>query len=189
MTSEKPIAETIKAELVQGNIIVWNIEDGRRLYKLGYYGKPLGISKPKTADFDAPLILDIIEAVYLVEKGILEVYEDEKVLGLEELMERAEEYYENFKEKYLVYRDLRERGFIVTPGIKFGSDFAVYKVGPGLEHAPFIVQVKLLGEQISALEIVRSGRLATTVRKYFTIAVPDLNKSEAMYILFEWWRA
>jgi tRNA-intron endonuclease len=180
--------EAVRAELVQGNIIVWDVERGRRLYKLGFYGKPLGISKPKSAEFDVPLVLDIIEAVYLVEEELLEVYEDGRRLSLDELIERAENIYENFGEKYQVYRDLRKRGFIVTPGIKFGSDFAVYRVGPGLEHAPFIVQVKFLGESISALEIVRSGRLATTVRKYFTIAVPDRSGGRLTYILFEWWK-
>ena len=179
----------VRAELVQGNIIVWDVEMGRRLYRLGFYGKPLGIPKPKSADFDVPLVLDIIEAVYLVEEGLLEVYEDGRRLALDELIEHAEKIYENFREKYQVYRDLRRRGFIVTPGIKFGSDFAVYRVGPGLEHAPFIVQVKLPGENISALEIVRSGRLATTVRKYFTIAVPNKSGEKPTYILFEWWRA
>lgn len=134
-------------------------------------------------------MLDIIEAVYLVEKGLLEVYEDGRRLDLEELIDRAEKAYENFRERYQVYKDLREKGFIVTPGIKFGSDFAVYRIGPGLEHAPFIVQVKLLGEHLSALEIVRSGRLATTVKKYFTIAVPDVDGRKIAYILFEWWRA
>jgi len=181
--------EVVRAELVQGNIIVWDIEKGRSLYKLGYYGKPLGISKPKFADFNAPLVLDVIEAIYLAEKGILEVYEDERKLEVEEVIERAEKTYENFREKYQVYKDLRERGFIVTPGIKFGSDFAVYRIGPGLEHAPFIVQVKSTGEALSAFEIVRSGRLATTVRKYFTIAIPDSTRGKTAYILFEWWRA
>ena len=182
-------SNVIKAEIIQDTIIVWNIEDGRELYREGFYGKPLGIAKPKTADFDAPLILDIIEAVYLVEKGRIEVYRNEERLSLEELMEYAEKNYERFKERYLVYKDLRERGFVVTPGIKFGSDFAVYKLGPGLEHAPFIVQVKTPSENISALEIVRSGRLATTVRKHFTVAVADSSSGKIGYLLFEWWRA
>lgn len=181
--------EKIRAELINGTIIVWDIDKGRKLYRSAFYGKPLGISKPKSPEFDVPLILDIIEAVYLVEKGELEVYEGEKKLGLEELMEHAGQHYEKFEEKYLVYKDLRDRGFIVTPGIKFGSDFAVYRIGPGLEHAPFIVQVKSQDEHLSAIEVIRSGRLATTVRKYFTIAIPDADSKKVNYALFEWWRA
>jgi len=179
----------IRAEVVQDTIIVWDVESGRELYREGFYGKPLGIAKPKTADFDAPLILDIIEAVYLAERERIGVYKDGKRLSPEELMEYAEKNYERFRERYLVYKDLRERGFVVTPGIKFGSDFAVYKLGPGLEHAPFIVQVKTPSENISALEIVRSGRLATTVRKHFTVAVADPSSGRVGYLLFEWWRA
>ncbi|MEM3905374.1 MAG: tRNA-intron lyase, partial [Nitrososphaerota archaeon] len=36
----------MRAEFVEGNIVIFNKEDARRLYALGYYGKPLGISKP-----------------------------------------------------------------------------------------------------------------------------------------------
>lgn len=178
----------IKAELVEDSVIIWDIEDGRKLYRKGFYGKPLGIPKPKTPDFNVPLILDIIEAVYLVEKGEIEVYSSGKKMSIEELREHASKTYEKFYEKYVVYKDLRERGFIVTPGIKFGSDFAVYRIGPGLEHAPFIVQVKMREEDISALEVIRSGRLATTVKKYFTIAVPNVKTGKNVYILFEWWK-
>jgi len=183
------VRELTIAELVQDTIVVWDIKEGRELYREGFYGKPLGIPKPKSADFDVPLILDIIEAVYLVEKGRLEVIKGKEKMGLDELMEYAEANYDRFRERYLVYRDLRDRGYVVTPGIKFGSDFAVYRFGPGLEHAPFIVQVKSREERLSALEVIRSGRLATTVRKHFTIAIPDVKSGRVSYILFEWWKA
>lgn len=182
------IGKKIVAELVQDNIIVWDIEDGRKLYRMGYYGKPLGISKPKSFDFNAPLILDLIEAVYLAEKGIIEVRNNERVMSVEELMSYGKKSYERFEEKYIVYKDLREKGFVVTPGIKFGSDFAVYKHGPGIEHAPFIVQVKLADDELSAAELIRSGRLATTVRKKFVIAIPNLQEKSVMYLTFEWWK-
>ena len=77
-----------------------------------------------------------------------------------------------FQEKLLVYKDLRRSEYIVTSGMKFGSDFAVYKHGPGLDHAPFIVSVSKADTMIDSTEIVRAGRLATTVKKRFIIAVP-----------------
>lgn len=181
--------ERITADLVQDNIIVWDVEKGRELYKLGYYGKPLGIPKPKTFDFNAPLILDVIEAVYLVEKGIISVKKGDSLMSLEDLIDYGKKNYERFEEKYLVYKDLRDKGFVVTPGIKFGSDFAVYKHGPGIDHAPFIVQVKLDDDELSAAELIRAGRLATTVRKHFVIAVPNLLEKKVTYLAFEWWKA
>lgn len=179
----------ITAELIQDNIIVWDVEDARKLYKMGYYGKPLGISKPKTFDFSAPLVLDLIEAVYLVEKGIIDVRRGDETMSVEELINYGKEGYERFEERYVVYKDLRDKGFVVTPGIKFGSDFAVYKHGPGIEHAPFIVQVKLDEDELSASELIRSGRLATTVRKRFVIAIPNLREKNVVYLAFEWWKA
>ena len=175
--------------MVQDSLIVWDIEESRRLYRVGFYGKPLGIPKPKDASFTSPLILDLIEATYLVEKGMLRIVRDGKEMTLDEIKQYGERSYERFRDKYLVYRDLRERGFVVTPGIKFGSDFAAYKHGPGIDHAPFIIQVKSAQDSVSAFDIVRSGRLATSVRKYFTIAVPDHDTGKVTYLVFEWFKA
>ncbi|MEM4289002.1 MAG: tRNA-intron lyase [Nitrososphaerota archaeon] len=181
------LKKPIRADIVETNIVVFDIEGARNLFTHGFYGKPLGVSKPKGAEFDEPLILDVIEAHYLYEKGLIEVYREGRPIGLEELRDLGNKVYSRFQHLYAVYRDLRERGFVVTPGIKFGSDFAVYKYGPGIDHAPYIVQVKSAGEEISATEIVRAGRLATTVRKNFIIAVPE-DSGRIRYILFSWVR-
>jgi len=49
--------------------------------------------------------------------------------------------------------------------------------------------VKPKEEDISATEIVRAGRLATTVKKRFIVAVPDLKIGKVQYLMFRWWRA
>ena len=138
-----------------------------------------------------PLILDLMEGLYLAEKGSVTIYEgpEKKKVGLRKLKQKAKQLYEEFDEKYAVYQDLRESGMIVTPGIKFGCDFAVYKYGPGVEHAPYMVSVKDASSKISATEIVKAGRLATTVRKRFIIAVPDLVAGRTRYLIFKWFEA
>ena len=56
--------------------------------------------------------------------------------------------------KYVVFKKLRDLGYIVTPGIKFGCDFAVYEHGPGLRnHAPYLVQVVKPTENLTATSI------------------------------------
>lgn len=176
--------KVFRADLVDTNIVLFSHEDARLLFSQGFYGKPLGIPKPRGAEFEAPLILDIVEACYLSEKGLLEVFKEGRPVSRDELFEIGKKVTARFEELYVVYRDLRERGFVVTPGVKFGSDFAVYKYGPGIDHAPFIVQVKAVGEEVSATELVRAGRLATTVRKNFIIAVPE--EERVRYLLFSW---
>ena len=178
-------------EFIENFLVVWDPSKGSELYKKGYYGKPLGIAKPKTAEFNVPLILDLIEGLYLTEKKIIAVYEgsSEKKMSFRRLRQVAKRLYEEFDEKYAVYRDFREKGLVVTPGIKFGCDFAVYKYGPSVEHAPYMVSVKKAKSMITATEIVKTGRLATTVRKRFIIAVPDLEIDRMEYLIFKWFKA
>ena len=128
--------EKIRVQLVEKRLVVWNTKDGSKLYSLGYYGKPIGIPKPKTFEFDVPTILDMIEAVYLQEKGIIEVYDEVgKRVSKRRLRERANMVYKDFDLKYITYKDLKRKGYIVLSGIKFGCTFAVYLRGPGLDHA------------------------------------------------------
>jgi tRNA-intron endonuclease len=185
------MAKKIKVELIENFLVVWDSSEGSQLYKNGFYGKPLGISKPKIPEFKVPLILDLMEGLYLAEKGVITVQEDpeKRKVGLRKLRQKAKELYNEFDEKYAVYQDLRESGLVVTPGIKFGCDFAVYKYGPGVEHAPYMVSVKNADSEISATEIVKAGRLATTVRKRFIIAVPDLRSKKTNYLIFKWFKA
>ncbi len=181
----------IRVELIENFLVVWNPTEGSQLYKNAYYGKPVGIPKPKIPEFDVPLVLDLMEGLYLAETEKIEIYEnpDEVKVNLKKLRIKAKQLYDEFEEKYAVYRDLRDTGLIVTPGIKFGVDFAVYKYGPGVEHAPYMITVKKAGSEITATELVKNGRLATTVRKRFIIAVPDIAAKETRYLMFKWFKA
>ncbi|MCS7117203.1 MAG: tRNA-intron lyase [Thaumarchaeota archaeon] len=177
-----------RGEYLEGSVVVFDKTQSRSIYSLGFFGKPLGIPKPKGTQFDEPLVLDLIEARYLMEEGYLEVYRDGVRMSTEELIEAGRASYSKYEELYLVYRDLRKRGYYVSTGIKFGSDFAVYVYGPGIDHAPFIVLVRSKEEELWATDIVRAGRLSTTVRKNFLIATPDLEKGLVRYLSISWAR-
>ena len=112
-----------------------------------------------------------------------------KKINRNTFLSRACRTYKKFKLAYTVYENLREKGYVVTPGIKFGTDFAVYKKGPGIDHAPFIVSVRSDKEEIGTFDVVRAGRLATTVRKQFVIATPIKKNKDVDYLSFEWFKA
>ncbi len=175
------------AELLEDNrLVVWSPDQARLLFNDRFYGKPLGIPRP-TKNFDAPLLLDPVEALYLLEKKEVKVRRQGKNLPKENLRKMFESTFDGFSDKYIVYRELRDRGYVVTPGIKYGCDFAVYGEGPGRDHAPYVVQIMKEEEMISASEIVKAGRLASTVRKAFIIAV--VNDKKVRFIKFNWWKA
>ena len=97
-----------------------------------------GYGTPKNDD----LILAYYEALYLLSKGILEVKDEEtgKKLSFEDLLEKAKSVNEDAWVKYLVYRDLRSRGYFVREGFGFGVDFRVYERGEyGKSAAAYIV--------------------------------------------------
>ena len=95
--------------------------------------------------------------------------------------------YHNFDKKYLVYKDFRKKGYVVNPGIKFGSDFAVYQKGPGIDHAPYLVQVYNGNDPISSTDVVLAGRLASSVKKQFILAIPK-GKTHIEYLALDWWK-
>jgi tRNA-intron endonuclease len=181
----------IKGELVENRIVIWNVEEARYIFKEGFYGKPLGIPKPKAPDFNVPLILDLIEGFYLAKKGRLSIYKGKTVtpVQLDEIEKICKKEYVDFPHKFLVYREIREAGLIVSPGIKFGCDFAVYIHGPGVDHAPYLVEVMKPNGKMTAPGVVLSGRLATTVRKQFIIAIADTREGKVNFVSFDWWRA
>ena len=181
----------IETEFIENFLVVWDPKQGTDLFKQGFYGKPIGIPKPKIIDFNVPLILDLMEGLYLAEQGAITVSEGpaKKTVSLQKLKRTARELYEEFDLKYAVYQDLRNQGLIVTPGIKYGCDFAAYKHGPGLDHAPYMVSVRKREEEVTATEIVKAGRLATTVRKRFIIAIPEAGAKKIQYLIFKWFKA
>ncbi len=178
----------MKSELVENRIIVWNIEDSKKLFSEGYYGKPIGIPKPKIEEIDAPLILDLIEGYYLLEKKKITITKLKQKIKTDEMIEICKHEVHDFEKKYIVYKNFRDKGYIINPGIKFGCDFAVYEKGPGIDHAPFLIQVYNRNEPITSTGIVLAGRLATTVRKQFILAIPK-GKEKVDFLALDWWKA
>lgn len=178
----------MKSELIENRIIVWNVKDSKKLFSEGYYGKPIGMPKPKIDEINVPLILDLIEGYYLLEKKKIAIYQMKKKVTTKKLLEICRNEYHDFDEKYLVYKNFREKGYIVNPGIKFGCDFAVYQRGPGIDHAPYLVQVFNKKDPITTTGVVLAGRLATTVRKQFILAISN-GKNRVDYLALDWWKA
>lgn len=182
---EKPIT----VEWVGGNFVVWDFECSRWLYANGFYGMPIKAKKPKDLSFESPLVLSPIEALYLLDKGVIVVVDNGRVLSRDEIISIAKSRYKLFNELYIVYCDLRNKGYIVRPGMKFGADFAIYKHGPGIDHAPFLVEVLPMAEKLDPIHIVRAGRLSHSVKKRFIIAMINPRDSSVTYISFSWFKA
>ncbi|MFQ6009606.1 MAG: tRNA-intron lyase [Candidatus Aenigmatarchaeota archaeon] len=101
----------MEAEVKEDKVIV---EEGEELYEQGWYGNLEG----------KKLILDLVEAVLLMERAKIEL----KDMDFKEFFHYCSKIDPRFTARYAVYRDLRDRGLPVRTGFK-GSDFRVYERG------------------------------------------------------------
>ncbi|RLG85421.1 MAG: tRNA-intron lyase [Thermoprotei archaeon] len=173
--------------VVGAKAILFDRELGNALLK-NFFGRPLSERKPRPGEeYDPPFTLSLYEALYLCERGVVTPVRMGRRVTCEELRSYAEEAVPGFAERYAVYRDLRDRGYIVRSGLRFGTDFTVYELGPGLEHAPYVVLVARRGERLDPVSIVRIGRVSHSVRKKLVLAVVGGDGS-VEYIVFKWVR-
>jgi len=133
------------------------------------------------------LVLDLFEALYLLEKGKVPVADSKgKSIGEEELIKHAGKKIKDFYIKYQVFSDLRERGFVVKTGFKFGFDFRVYPRGkkPGEAHSQWCVNVATQNDKYNFIEFSRMVRLASNLKTTLLNAVVD-SENEINYYSVE----
>jgi len=128
------------------------------------------------------LVLSLYEAAYLLEKGKIRVVKGGKELTLEEFFREAEREEPAFYVRYAVFRDMRDRGYVIKTGFKFGTHFRVYPrwKKPGEAHTEFTVQVIPEESRVEITEISRMVRLARAIRTRLVLAVVD-SENEVVY--------
>src|SRR5438132_5482165 len=91
-------------ELSDDHVLVETPAEASALYNRGYFGTPRSGSA---------LERDLLETVYLVEADRLEVRREWRRVSARDLVRAAGAAVRSCQIRYLVYRDLRERGDVV----------------------------------------------------------------------------
>ncbi|KAG7388779.1 hypothetical protein PHYPSEUDO_011798 [Phytophthora pseudosyringae] len=79
------------------------------------------------------------------------------------------------RDQLQVFRDLWERGYIVTFGSKFGADFLIYKDNPKHAHAVALIVLKEYEEEFARVDVVSFCRVAKMVKKQLLFACVRAN--------------
>ena len=141
-----------------------------------------GYGSGRRATTERTISLSLEEAVYLIETGKLEISgeTDGAALTLEELFTHALEIQPNFGARYLVFKDLRERGYVVQPGER---DFLLYPRGtkPGAKPARYFIRIFSERESLAVTAILQLLQLAQNMRKELIIAVVDAESDVTYY--------
>jgi len=166
----------IQAYLI-GEIISSNDSEARSLQKRSYFGEPT----------DEKIQYSLSEALYLVEKGRMEISSRNKKIPKKELLNKFRRIDKKIQIKYPVFKDLRERGYIVKTALKFGADFRVYDKGvkPGKKHAKWLLFVEHESKKLSWHEFSAKNRVAHSTRKNLLLAIVD-EENKITYYEVKW---
>ena len=78
---------------------------------------------------------------------------------------------------YLVFKDLRKKGYIIKTGLKFGTEFRVYKKKD--KHSNWLVEV--IDKKINLKDFISKNRIAHSIGKKFLLAIVDSQKDITYY--------
>jgi len=123
------------------------------------------------------------EVLYLMKEKKAILLEKNKKISMRKLMKEIKE--KDFLE-YLIYENLRKRGYILKSGVKFGGNFIVYDKGkkPGIHHSDWILIMVKRNQKIDIKELSSKIRVATSTNKKILMAVVEDNK--IMYYEIKW---
>ena len=122
---------------------------------------------------DRVFTLTFFEALYLQDKNMLEVRDLKgKNIDFRTLLHRYENQNENAWSNYLVYRDLRSRGYVVREGFGDKIDFRIYERGSyGKDTAPYLILSTLEGKPLPIKDLENALQQCQSQKKELILAV------------------
>lgn len=171
-----------EGELLENRVMIWN-KEAVQLYDESGFGKFI----------ENRFELELVEATYLLEKGKIKIKKTgkKKAIAFKDFIKIATEQIKDFYTQYVVYHDLRERGYLVKTGFKFGCHFRVYERGVKLKHGPkaphehtkWVVHAVAEESAFSLPELSRAVRLAHNIRATMLWAVVDKESDVTYYLV------
>ncbi|HLD79524.1 MAG TPA: tRNA-intron lyase [Candidatus Nanoarchaeia archaeon] len=175
--SKNPVLGILAGE----RVITESSDDAREFFNQSRFG---------TLNESGKVELSLLEALYLLERERLKIKsESGKPLSLELYVKKARKVEPNFWIRYVVFRDMRNRGYIIKTALKFGADFRVYDRGvkPGEDHAKWIVFPVHEASVFTWHEFSAKNRVAHSTKKRLLLAIVD-DENDVTYYQVNWTR-
>jgi tRNA-intron endonuclease len=166
MKSSKFPIYLIEKQLSSNSIKSFTIEDQKKLGEKKF-GK---------------IIYSPYEALFLIEKNDAEIISKDKPLIISEIIKLFSKECKNFYSNYLVFKHLRNKGYIVKEGLKFGGEFRVYEQYK-LSHAKYICLVT--NTNIDLKNLIASTRITHSTGKKLLLAVVD-KEEDVLFYEIDW---
>ena len=180
-TTKKAKKSVVKAIVTKDRVLTEVSDAAQDLYNQAGYGIILD---------DGRVQLSLSESLYLLEKNKLLLYDGRnKIIDKEKFIKKASKSESNFWVRYIVFKDMRNRGYIIKTALKFGADFRVYDRGvkPGEDHARWIVYPVHEGEKFTWFDFAAKNRVAHSTKKRLMMGVVD-DENDVTYWEAKWIR-
>jgi tRNA-intron endonuclease, archaea type len=130
---------------------------------------------------DGKVIYSEFEALYLIEKNLAEAInlKNSKKLSENELLQLFSKKQKDFHTKYIIFKYLKNKGYAVKTGIKFGEEFRVYNKSD--KHAKWIVFPVKSKEKISTKELISKSRVTHSTGKKLLLGIVDSEEDITFY--------
>jgi tRNA-intron endonuclease len=117
----------------------------------------------------------------------MDVFSRNKKISKKELLKKFQRFDKKIQIKYPVFKNLRQRGYILKTALKFGADFRVYNKGskPGKKHAKWVVFVDHESKKLTWHEFSAKNRVAHSTKKNLLLAIVD-EESGITYYEVSW---
>jgi tRNA-intron endonuclease len=166
-----PIEFQTNGKLTENGITVTEQSNIDQLSSRGY-----GVTENKT------LTLAYFEALYLQDKGMLTIKNDKNTpIDFQTILHLYQKTDENAWVNYIVYRDLRSRGYVVREGFGTGTEFRVYERGAyGKDSASYLVLGTQEGKPINTNTLSNILQQCQNQKKELVLAVMN-RRAEIVY--------
>jgi len=176
--TEESTEKTEKIQLegvIEENKVIISDKNGiDEFYNTSYIG-----TIEETDDHQKILVLNSTEVLLLCERNRILLWEsndkNKKLYDFESLLIHFTQYDERLWQKYIIYMDLRKRGYIVRTGFGGGIEFRVYKRGADFENdtAKYLIYPVFEGNPIELRDLDKMSRVALGSRKDLIVATVD----------------
>ena len=149
------------------------------------------VSEPKQQDqlrnkgfgevFNKEYLLNSLESLYLLQNNKIKIYKNNTEYDFSTFLKTMIKKDKKILTKYLIFRDLRSKGYVVKEGFGFGSDFRIYERGEYNKKTSKYVSVGLNeGTNIKASDFAEVIEQVENMGKSVVIAVVE-RRGEVIY--------
>jgi len=172
--------DIFEVHLIGENLVSEQNQLNRQLYDQSRFGEVK----------DNKLRYSLVEALYLLEKNRIVIKDSKnKPIDFDTFVKKAVKKEPNFWVRYVVFRDIRSRGYIIKTALKFGADFRVYDRGikPGQDHAKWILYPVKETDVLTWFDFSAKNRVAHSTKKSLLLACVD-DEDDVTYWNVAWIR-